>query len=208
MVPSKQDLAEAFGADLGSNEELLESVQQVFAGRGIDSALEQAHFCAQVGHESGSLRYTEEIWGPTEAQKRYEPPSDLAEDLGNTEPGDGKRYKGRGLIQLTGQANYRRYNKSVGPDIVENPGLVAEPPLAADVAGWYWTTRSVGEIARQGSGDRFSIDETVLKRVTKAINGGYNGLQDRRQRLETAKETLMAPEVSHIEPATLEGLPT
>ena len=73
----------------------------------IESPARMAAFIAQLAHESGQFRFMEEIWGPTPAQQRYEPPSSLATDLGNTDAGDGKRFKGRGPIQITGRANYR-----------------------------------------------------------------------------------------------------
>ena len=84
---------------------------------GIDTPPRQAAFLAQLAHESGELRYMEEIWGPTAAQRRYEPPGSLAARLGNTQPGDGLRYKGRGPIQVTGRANYRRYGGLLGLEV-------------------------------------------------------------------------------------------
>ena len=74
--------------------------------REIDTNLQRAAaFMAQLGHESGELQFLEELWGPTPAQKRYEPPNDLARRLGNTQPGDGRRFERRGLIQIPGNSN-------------------------------------------------------------------------------------------------------
>src|SRR5918993_3405914 len=95
----------------------------------INTPARTAAFLAQLAHESGQLRFMEEIWGPTAAQRRYEPPSTLATTLGNTEAGDGKRFKGRGPIQLTGRANYRRYGSLLGVDLESDPPLAARPEL-------------------------------------------------------------------------------
>src|SRR5689334_11266546 len=84
----------------------------------INTPLRVAAFLAQIAHESSELRCMEEIRGPTEAQKRYEPPNDLAARLGNTQRGDGERFKGRGPIQITGRANYQRYSDLLGVDLV------------------------------------------------------------------------------------------
>src|SRR5258708_4383140 len=90
----------------------------------IDTPIRQAAFLAQVGHESGGFVWMHEIWGPTEAQSRYEPPSDLATRLGNTQPGDGKRYMGRGPIQITGRFNYRLMGPKLGLDLEQFPALL------------------------------------------------------------------------------------
>ncbi|MGH8638602.1 MAG: glycoside hydrolase family 19 protein, partial [Burkholderiales bacterium] len=102
-------------------------------------------------------------------------------DLGNTIPGDGKLFKGRGLIQLTGRANYAQYGKDCGIDCVADPGRVASDPfVAVDVACWYWNMRQINRLA----------DADDAKAVTKAINGGYNGLDDRMEYLARAKGVL------------------
>jgi hypothetical protein len=102
-------------------------------------------------------------------------------DLGNTKPGDGKRFKGRGLIQLTGRANYAAYSKDTGVDYVAKPLLVATDPLVAvDVACWFWNKHGISKLA----------DKDDVKAVTKAINGGFNGLDDRIEFLLRAKAVL------------------
>ena len=131
-----------------------------------------AHFLAQVIHESGSFRYMQEIASGEAYEGR--------KDLGNTEPGDGKKFKGRGLIQLTGRANYKEYGEDIGQDLTANPEKVAEFPLAIDVAGWYWSTRGLNQYA----------DQDDVRAVTRRINGGYNGLDDRIKYLEIAKKVL------------------
>jgi putative chitinase len=138
----------------------------------INTRLRCAHFLAQVAHESGGLRYTEELASGEAYEGRA--------DLGNDQPGDGVRFKGRGLIQLTGRANYRAYGEARGRDFLEgdNPTLLAsDPELAVDVAGWFWATRGLNEPA----------DRDDLRLITRRINGGYNGLADREAHLAQAK---------------------
>jgi predicted chitinase len=147
---------------------------------GIESPAREAAFLAQIAHESGQLRYWEEIWGPTAAQKRYEPPSDLATRLGNTKPGDGKRYKGRGPIQITGRANYRKYGGLLGYDLENNPDLAATVQVGLQAAGQYWQSNGLNELA----------DRQDFLTITKRINGGTNGLADRQKFYDIAKRVL------------------
>lgn len=124
-----------------------------------------AAFIAQIGHESGQLRYVREIWGPTPTQAKYE---DRA-DLGNTAPGDGYKYRGRGLIQITGRVNYLACGEALGLDLVKQPEQLELPQHAAMSAAWFWATKGLNTLADQG---QFNI-------ITRRINGGLNGLQDR-----------------------------
>lgn len=143
----------------------------------------QAAWIAQIGHESGCLRYTKEIWGPTPQQERYEPQTTLSRRLGNTEPGDGELYKGRGLIQITGRANYRMCAERMArmldgaevPDFEQLPELLERPDWAALSAALYWKTNRLNRYSIRGD----------FAGLTVAINGGYNGLAH-RQRLYTA----------------------
>ncbi|MEP7342306.1 MAG: glycoside hydrolase family 19 protein [Acidobacteriota bacterium] len=146
----------------------------------IDSPLRVAAFLAQIAHESGELKFWEEIWGPTAAQKRYEPPSDLAKRLGNTQPGDGKRYKGRGPIQITGRFNYRKYGGLLGVDLEGNPDMAATTQIGLQVAGEYWKTNGLNELA----------DIPDFTTITKRINGGLNGLASRQKYYERAKQAI------------------
>lgn len=139
----------------------------------INTPLRLAHFLAQIAHESGSLRYVEEI----ASGKAYEGRA----DLGNTHEGDGPKYKGRGLIQLTGRANYEEYSKYSGIDYVTNPEWLKRPEDAVAVTCWFWGQRGLNKRA----------DEDDLKGVTRRINGGYNGLADREQLLNRAKKVLL-----------------
>ena len=142
-----------------------------------------AAFLAQLAHESGQFRFMEEIWGPTPAQRRYEPPGKLATDLGNTETGDGKRFKGRGPIQITGRANYRRYGDLLGVDLIDDPPRAALPEVAFRVAGLYWSKKGLNELADQ-------VTRQAFREITRRINGGFNGLADRERFYETAKTVL------------------
>lgn len=139
----------------------------------ITTPLRMAHFVAQLGHETASFRYAEEIADGSAYEGRA--------DLGNTQPGDGKRFKGRGLIQLTGRANYTKYSQHAGVDYVANPSKVASDPfVAVDVACWFWDSRKLNRLA----------DKDDVKAVTRRINGGYNGLDDRIEYLVRAKAVL------------------
>lgn len=139
-----------------------------------------AAFLAQIGHESGSLRYAREIWGPTEAQKRY----DQRADLGNTPEldGDGKKFLGRGLIQITGRRNYQLVSLILFRDerLLDRPELLEEPQWAAESAAWYWMSKGLNEMADRGE----------FKRITQLINGGLNGYQDRIKLWARAREVL------------------
>jgi putative chitinase len=142
-----------------------------------------AAFLAQIGHESASLRYVAEVWGPTPSQKRYEG----RKDLGNIEPGDGSRYRGRGLIQTTGRANYAavrdRLRRRLGPEV---PDFEAEPDLLEHIrwAVWsaadYWDWRGLNALADAGH----------FEQITRRINGGLNGQPDRLARWKRAREAL------------------
>ena len=150
---------------------------------GITSARARAGFLAQVGFESDSFRAFTERWGPTEDQKRYEPPSVLSGHLGNIEPGDGLRYRGRGGIQLTGRFNYRRAGQALGVDLEAHPELAATPALRYRVSGWYWREHGLTPYAEDGD-----VDALTLR-----INGkGMYGRTERRVLYERALQALGA----------------
>jgi predicted chitinase len=152
----------------------------------INKPLRAAAFLAQLAHESGEFRWMEEIWGRnggTAQQKRYEPPSSLAKALGNTEKGDGYRYRGRGVIMITGRFNYRKYGDLLGVDLVANPDLAAKPEYAFQIAGAYWRQRGLNELADGGTDEDF-------KDITIRINGGTTNLADRQRYYAVAKKVL------------------
>jgi putative chitinase len=142
----------------------------------INTPQRRAAFLAQVGHESGGLHWMVELWGPTASQARYE----MRYDLGNNQPGDGYRYRGRGLIQLTGRANYEKASKALGVDLIANPEKLGEPELACRSAAWFWKTHGCNELADAGQ----------FERLTKRINGGLNGYAERLGLWEAGKEAL------------------
>jgi len=157
-------------------------LNKAMADHVINSPLRAAAFLAQIAHESAELKYMEEIWGPTKQQKKYEPPSDVATRLGNTEPGDGYRYRGRGPIQITGRANYKKYSDLLGVDLVANPDLAAQPEYAFQIAALYWERNGLNELA----------DVQDFTAITKKINGGLSGLAERQKYYEVAKKVLGA----------------
>ena len=136
-----------------------------------------AAFIAQIGHESGQLKYVKEIWGATVAQMRYEGRA----DLGNTQPGDGSKYRGRGLIQITGRANYKACDKALGFDLVNQPELLEKPQHACMSGAWFWATKGLSPLA----------DERKFETITRRINGGLNGLADRQMLYARALKVLV-----------------
>lgn len=158
---SLQKLADTLAVSSRMIEPFYIHLQLLMPAYGIDNPLRQAAFLAQVSHESGRFMYTEEI----ASGKAYEG----RKDLGNTATGDGQRYKGRGLIQLTGRANYRDFSEHTGIDFITNPQLLADPQYAVQSACWFWSKKGLNTLADAGE----------FKKITKVINGGYNGLEQR-----------------------------
>ena len=143
---------------------------------GIATPARQAAFLAQVLHESGMLRYTAEIWGPTPAQQRYEGRS----DLGNTQTGDGYKYRGRGLLQTTGRTNYRLTGAALWVDLINVPEALERADLAARSAAWFWKSHGLNELADTGD----------FTKITRRINGGINGIRDRERLYAALKKEL------------------
>lgn len=171
---------------------------------GIDTPQRLAAFLAQIGHESWSLKFVRELWGPTPAQTRYEGRA----DLGNTQPGDGARYLGRGLIQLTGRANARQARDELrkagidAPDFESAPELLEMPIWACMVAAWFWHSRGCNGLADAGD----------FLTITRRINGGTNGMADRNSRWALATVALHAPptqslRTDHVQAASASPTP-
>lgn len=144
---------------------------------GINTPLRRVHFLAQIGHESKELIYSEEIASGSAYEGRR--------DLGNTQPGDGVRFKGRGLIQITGRANYTDFGHARHRDFTSNVEaarqLATDPSLAVDASCWFWNEHNLNQLA----------DRDNVLAITKVINGGTNGLEDRKALLARAKFFLM-----------------
>ena len=157
------------GLSIGLAEQYTPFLRKAMLERKITTPKRAAMFLAQLGHESLSLKFFEEIWGPTQAQLGYEG----RVDLGNTHPGDGKRYKGRGPIQLTGRANYRKYGQLLGLQLEENPEMAAKANVGFRTAALFWQQIGANALADAGN----------FREITHRINGGFNGQEDRERRL-------------------------
>lgn len=168
---------------------------------GIDTPLRKAHFLAQVAHESGGFKFVVENLNYSanalyNVFRKYFPNLEIANEYarqqekianrvyanrmgnGNEESGEGWKYRGRGLIQLTGKNNYLHLSESTDQNFVTEPELVAQPEWALTSACWFWKKNNINKYA----------DEDDVHMVTKRINGGYNGLQDRQHYLEEFKK--------------------
>jgi putative chitinase len=164
-------------ADIDRVRTFLPWLNMAMAAAEIVTPQRQAAFLAQIGHESGQLRYVREIY----SGERYDV-GDLAERLGNTpeDDDDGERYRGRGLIQITGKANYAACSRAIFGDeslLLEYPEMLEEPKYACVSAAWFWQSRGLNALADKGD----------FVTITKKINGGLNGLKDREALWACAK---------------------
>ncbi|MCL4189900.1 MAG: peptidoglycan-binding protein [Rhodobacteraceae bacterium] len=183
MIPVDGDFIRAVaprftGARAAAQERIIGAISGAFApmlaAYAIDNVLRIAHFMGQVTHECAGFRTTEEFASGAAYEGR--------EDLGNIRPRDGRRYKGRGLIQLTGRANYRRIGGILGLPLEDQPELAADPLTSLRIACEYWKDRQISGPA----------DADDLVTVTRRVNGGLNGLEDRRTYLRRARTALAA----------------
>lgn len=192
-----QQIQAGSGATTKNANAFLSYINDTCTTYGITTPVRQLCFLAQTGHESAGLFYTQELASGNEYNGRA--------DLGNTQPGDGPRYKGRGLIQITGRANYTQLGKAFNIDLVDNPTLLgaANTPLcspeqlkyAAMSAGWFWNSRSLNKLA-----DLIDLNSPIdagdnldyYREITRKINGGYNGLADRVSRFKAGVESFAA----------------
>ncbi len=203
MTPSKLAAAANISAELADKwAGPLTAAMDKFA---INTPQRQAQFIAQIAHESGGFKQLTEnlnysaqglasTWpgrfstgtGPNElAREIARNPEKIANAayglrMGNNAQGDGWRYRGRGLIQLTGKANYQAAASAIGAPLVEQPDLVAEPAMAAMTAAWFWSKNGLNALADSGD----------TRAVTKRINGGTTGLDDRLARYVRAEKVL------------------
>ena len=147
----------------------LTAAMQEFA---ITTAKRQAAFLAQVAEESGELRYLRELADGSAYEGRA--------DLGNVDPGDGQRYRGRGLLMITGRTNYEACGRALGLTLVLNPSLLETPLAACRSAAWFWQMRGLNELA----------DSEAFGSICHRINGGYLGLDARIRYYIVARRTL------------------
>lgn len=180
-------IAAGCGAAPARAAQWLQPIQAACDHYQIVEPLNVAAFLATIGVESVYLGYTKEIWGPTKAQLAYEPPSAKATGLGNTQPGDGERFCGRGLVQITGRRNYMLAAVGLDLDLLNHPELLEQPANAAMSAAWYWFNRKLGTLALAGN----------FLGVSRAVNLGSanskampNGWVDRAALYGAAKKML------------------
>lgn len=170
----------------------------------INTPLRVAHFLAQIAHESAELKCTEEnlnysaealratfprYFSSAQAAVYARKPQKIGSRVyanrmgnGSEASGDGYKYRGRGFLQITGKANYATYKAFCGYDVVANPDLLAKPLGACRSACWWWQTHGLNELA----------DKDDLRTITRTINGGFNGLQDREKYLKRAKKVILS----------------
>lgn len=175
---SSLQLSQIMQCSIAKADKWIEFINLAMTKYEINTPLRVAHFLAQIGHESGRLYYVEEI-----ASGEAYDTGTKALILGNTpeKDGDGQKYKGRGLIQITGLTNYRAVSAALGIDFVKNPELLETPQYASMSSGWFWNNRKLNIFA----------DNDWLIRITKKVNGGQNGIDDRRAILILAKKVLI-----------------
>ena len=153
-------------------EKFLVHIQDTMAIYNINTPQRMRMFLAQIGHESGQLRYVEEIASGAAYEGR--------KDLGNTHAGDGKKYKGRGLIQITGKHNYTLCGFDLDLPLWDSPEALTEPKWAARSAGWFWDEHNLNKLC----------DANLFQDLTRRINGGLNGYPDRYKLLQRAIEVI------------------
>ena len=146
---------------------------------GVTTPLRVQHFLSQIAHESAQLRYNKEL-----ASGEAYDTGRLAKNLGNTpeKDGDGQKYKGRGLIQITGTTNYKAISKDWGIDVFSNPSLLETPENSVRSACWFWWKHGLNKLADTNP---------PVEKITKVINGGYNGLKERKEFFENAKKAIV-----------------
>ncbi|WP_240647217.1 MULTISPECIES: glycoside hydrolase family 19 protein [Burkholderia cepacia complex] len=187
MTMTPQTLSAALRIPLARAMPWADPLSAVMALYAIDSPARQAAFLAQCGHETGGFQWFREIWGPTAAQHAYEPPSAKAVELGNTQAGDGFRYRGGGLLQITGRYNFRVMGQKISIDLEGNPDLIVQPSTAAHASAQFWADHALSALA--DAGDFLSI--------SRAINLGNprsaatpNGMPDRLALWDSCKKAL------------------
>lgn len=185
-------IARCTGARLDRANRCAAGLAQAMALYGIDTPARQAMFLANIGHETGGLQWLTEIWGPTPAQKGYEGRA----DLGNTQPGDGARFKGHGMLQTTGRFNHaavrdrlrKRFPEMAVPDFEAEPERLAEPEWAALSAADYIAMKDCQRFADAGDFDGYC--DTINRGKKTAKEGDSNGWADRLKLYKAAQAVL------------------
>lgn len=172
MILTKQQLSNIMPYAKGRVDTFLDPLNAAMAEFQINTPGRASAFLAQIAHESGSLLYVKELASGSAYEGRA--------DLGNTEPGDGIFFKGRGLIQITGRSNYRQCGEALSLDLLEHPELLEAPVNACRSAAWFWKSRGLNELADAGD----------FRAITRRINGGYNGMADREKYFAVAQAVL------------------
>ena len=149
----------------------------ILATYGITTQLRICHFLAQAAHETAGFKTLVEYGDATYFNKRYGSQTSVGKRLSNTQPGDGARFRGRGIFQCTGRSNYAFYGKKIGVDLIKNPELAADPINSIKIACEYWKAKGLNALA----------DADNIEGITRKINGGLNGLTDRKAYLAKAK---------------------
>ena len=140
---------------------------------GITDKRDQAAFLANCAHETGLFKWLRELWGPTSLQAKYE----TRKDLGNCQTGDGKKFKGRGYIQLTGRANYTAAAADLGLPLLDHPEQAEQPEIAARLAGWFWKKNGISKYVGDFDGQ---CDKVNKGRKTVAV-GDALGFAERKK---------------------------
>jgi putative chitinase len=186
---------------LGIDGKWLEPLLETFEKYDISTSKRQACFIGQAMHESGGFKHLVEnlnysAQGLMRTWPSRFPDMDTADKyahnaekiankvysgrMGNTNEGDGFAYRGRGIFQLTGKENYKNCSDGIGVDLIANPELLQEPKCASLSAGWYWNKRNLNQYA----------DTMDIETITKKINGGTIGLDDRKAKINKVLDIL------------------
>lgn len=194
---SKQQLQDIVPTMKGKRaDQLVGPLNQALELAGCNTPQRRAMFMAQLAHETGGFQWLHELGGHHYFDK-YEPNTKKGRELGNKEPGDGERFKGRGFIHITGRGNYEKAGKAIGVDLIKHPELAEDPNVAAKVAAWYWQNHTIkrgkGKAAKSYHLNELA-DRGDFEGVTRGVNGGLTGLASRkayykRASAEFAKDT-------------------
>ena len=187
MALSPEVIAKGTGATIENATKFAPYLNRYMNKYGINNAERAMMFLAQIGAESARLKATEEYASGAAYEGRS--------DLGNTQQGDGVRFKGRGLIQITGRANYQKVKDSLGWDVVNNPQLLEQPDKATEVSAWWYSQRKRdgktlnewADLMKPNQSVNEGNNAYVFEQITRAINGGVNGLESRKEKYENAQ---------------------